>query len=61
VPVADKVSHDPKPGSFKQRAFNKLDHGVYCSHLDLGFEKTFDGVMWAFAETFEAPRIGDAP
>jgi hypothetical protein len=49
------------PAASSSGPSTKLDHGVYCSHLDLGFEKTFDGVMWAFAETFEAPRIGDAP
>lgn len=41
-------------GGLKQFALRKKDHGVYCSHLDLGYTKTFLAVAQAFAASLEA-------
>ena len=46
---------EPRLGALKQLAFEKLGHGVYCAHLDLGYVATFDAIARAFAQSFEAP------
>ena len=48
-------------GGLKQIAFEKLGHGIYCAHVDIGYEKTFDTVTRALVESFEAPQDGTAP
>ena len=48
-------------GALKQLVFNKLGHGVYCSHIDMGYVKTFEAVTRALAESFEAPAAEIAP
>ena len=56
--------HDGKEarlGALKQIAFDKLGHGVYCAHLDLGYVATFDAIARAFAESFEAPAAEANP
>jgi hypothetical protein len=52
---------EPRLGGLKQVAFDKLGHGVYCAHLDLGYVATFDAVVRAFAESFEAPAAEASP
>ncbi|HET7811094.1 MAG TPA: hypothetical protein VFL16_11010 [Steroidobacteraceae bacterium] len=42
-------------GALKQMVFEKLGHAVYCSHLDIGYVKTFDAATRALAESFDAP------
>lgn len=56
--------HDGKEarlGALKQIALDKLGHGVYCAHLDLGYVATFDTIARAFAESFEAPAAEARP
>lgn len=48
-------------GALKQVVFEKHGHGVYCSHVDIGFVKTFDSTTRALAESFEAPPAGPTP
>lgn len=48
-------------GALKQVVFEKLGHGIYCAHLDLGYSKTFEGVMRALAASFEAPQVATPP
>lgn len=45
---------EPKLGAVKQFTLEKDGIGIYCAHVDLGFNKTFDTVMRAFATTFQA-------
>jgi hypothetical protein len=52
---------EARVGALKQLAFEKYGHGVYCAHLDLGFVNTFDTVVRAFAESFEAPPVAPPP
>lgn len=56
--------HDGKEarlGVLKQLAFDKLGHGVYCAHLDIGYVTTFDTIARAFAQSFEAPAAEAEP
>ncbi len=56
--------HDGKEarlGALKQIAFDKLGHGVYCAHLDIGYVATFDSIARAFAQSFEAPAAEADP
>jgi hypothetical protein len=48
-------------GAFKQFVMEKGAHGVYCSHNDLGFTRTFDAITRAFAETLETQEAAAAP
>jgi hypothetical protein len=48
-------------GALKQLVFEKHGHGIYCSHLDIGFVKTFDAAARAMAESFEAPPVAAPP
>jgi hypothetical protein len=42
-------------GAVKQFTLEKDGVGIYCAHVDIGFTKTFDNLMRAFATTFQAP------
>ena len=56
--------HDGKEarlGALKQITFDRLGHGVYCAHLDLGYIATFDAIARAFAQSFEAPAAEANP
>jgi hypothetical protein len=48
-------------GALKQLVFEKYGHGVYCSHIDIGYVKTFDAMTRAMAESFEAPPATATP
>ena len=48
-------------GALKQVVFEKHGHGVYCSHIDIGYVKTFDAMTRAMAESFEAPPVAAPP
>lgn len=52
---------ESRVGGFKQVAFEKHGHGVYCAHVDLGYVKTFDTVWRALAQTFEAAPVAAPP
>jgi hypothetical protein len=41
-------------GGLKQVSMEKGGQGIYCAHADLGYVKTFNTVVKAFAETFES-------
>jgi hypothetical protein len=41
-------------GGFKQIAMEKNDQGIYCAHVDLGYNQTFAAVAKAFADTFQS-------
>lgn len=49
------------PGALKQLVFNKLGHGVYCSHRGVGYVKTFDTVTRSLAESFKARAAETTP
>lgn len=56
--------HDGKEarlGALKQIVFDKLGHGVYCAHHDIGYVATFDTIARAFAQSFEAPAAEAIP
>ena len=44
---------DARLGALKQYAADKLGHGIYCAHLDLGYVHTFEGVVKALVESIE--------
>jgi hypothetical protein len=46
-------------GAFKQISFNKGNVGIYCAHVELGYDKTFEAVTHALARTLETS--GNAP
>lgn len=52
---------EPRLGALKQMVFEKNGHGVYCSHVDIGYVNTFDAATRAMAETFEAPASAPPP
>lgn len=47
--------------ALKQLVFNKLGHGVYCSHPGLGYVKTFETVTRSMAESFKARAAETTP
>ena len=49
------------PGALKQLVFNKLGHGVYCSHRGAGYVKTFETVTRSLAESFKARAAETTP
>lgn len=53
--------HDLEIGVLKQLVFTKHGRGVACMHLEPGYAKTFDAVVRAFADSFEAPAGEAAP
>ncbi|HEY6125625.1 MAG TPA: hypothetical protein VIV63_13315, partial [Steroidobacteraceae bacterium] len=48
-------------GGLKQISMVKDDKGIYCAHVDLGYNKTFAAVARAFADTFESTTPGPKP
>jgi hypothetical protein len=40
-------------GAMKQYAVSKEDHGVHCTHIDLGYVHTFESVVRALIESLE--------
>jgi hypothetical protein len=48
-------------GAFKQYVMEKGAHGVYCSHNDLGFTRTFNAITRGFAETLETQQPAPVP
>jgi hypothetical protein len=48
-------------GGLKQFSLRKNGHGVYCSHVDLGYAKTFTTLAREFAASLEAPSEELAP
>jgi len=56
-----KDGKETRQGALKQLVFEKFGHGVYCSHLDIGYVKTFDAMTRALAESFEAPTVATPP
>jgi len=40
-------------GALKQYAAVKQGHGIYCSHIDLGYVRTFESVVRALVESLE--------
>ena len=48
-------------GALKQLVFNKLGHGVNCSHPGMGYVKTFETVTRSLAESFKARAAETTP
>ena len=48
-------------GGLKQISMEKNGQGIYCAHVDLGYVKTFNTVVKAFAETFESTTAVPTP
>ncbi len=48
----------PMLGGLKQVAVDMHSHGVYCSHVDLGYTRTFASVVQTLVESL---RYADAP
>jgi hypothetical protein len=42
-----------RTGAVKQIALEHPDVGVYCFHIEIGYEKTFENVARAFADTLQ--------
>lgn len=57
------VKQDGKPmlGMLKQTAVMKDGHGLYCSHVDIGYARTFEGVVKALTETLVVKEPAPAP
>jgi hypothetical protein len=52
------VANDGKQsavGMLKQLTTEKLGHGIYCAHLEIGYTKTFHDAARAFTESLVAP------
>jgi len=48
-------------GGYQQISMEKNGQGIYCAHVDIGYNKTFFAVAKAFAETFESTSDEPAP
>jgi hypothetical protein len=48
-------------GAFKQISFNKGNVGIYCAHVELGYDRTFETVTHALAMTLETAGSPPAP
>jgi hypothetical protein len=48
-------------GGMKQISMEKDGQGIYCAHVDLGYVKTFNTLVKAFADSFESTTPADAP
>ena len=48
-------------GGLKQISMEKGGQGIYCAHADLGYVKTFNTLVKAFAETFESTTTTPTP
>ena len=48
-------------GAFKQISVNKGNAGIYCAHVELGYDKTFAAVTHALAKTLETAQSEPAP
>jgi len=46
-----KSAEGPLVGAFKQISMKKGDVGIYCAHVELGYDKTFEAVTHALALT----------
>jgi len=48
-------------GGYKQITMEKNGQGIYCSHVDIGYNKSFVALAKAFAETFKSASDKPAP
>jgi hypothetical protein len=51
----------PLVGGFKQVSMEKNGKGIYCAHVDLGYNQSFAAVTKALAETFQSTTDDPAP
>lgn len=57
------VKADGKPviGALKQVAATKGGYGIYCSHTDIGYARTFEAAVRSLVETIEVKDPAAAP
>ena len=48
----------PRVGGLKQVGVDMHSHGIYCAHIDLGYEQTFRAIVRSLAETL---KLKDSP
>jgi hypothetical protein len=51
----------PRVGGYKQISMEKNGQGIYCAHVDIGYNKSFVAMAKAFAETFSSTSGEPAP